>query len=253
MLSKYNALSITVIFIAIISIPITVFAEQKYVVGVQNLNYFPHYDYNDKEANSLIEVLLQDFAKKENIKIKTISLPTKRLEKAFFDTGEIDVIYPANPKWYADREKNTLYSAKLVSAIGGTMALHKNRNIELEEFKALAVPFGFKPVEWLALLDANTVKAIYVPDAESALKLVLSGRVTGADVELNVANHFLSQWGIENQLVLAPALPWKVVDFHIATINSADFIQQLNEYLITYAKEVTQMKSDLGIIEQVQE
>ena len=216
-----------------------------YTIGVQNIRYFPHYDFTDADKNSYLEQVLILFEEKTQIEINAVSLPIKRLEKAFFEDQSLDLIYPANPRWYAKKPVTTWYSNKLITTISGTMVLQTGQ--ETSDIRSISIPFGFEPVKWTQDPQVRHLKTFGVPDALQALRMVESGRVQAADVELNVALH-LNQY-LATSLVIDTDLPAVLIDFSIATVKHPELITRWNEFLIEYVNEIDEIKATLGIIE----
>lgn len=226
-------------------------AATKYTIGVQELAYFPHYDFTDQESNSLFEQLLKAFSDDTGIQFEIVRLPIKRLDNAFYNQKNIDFMFPSNPQW--QDEVDVTYSLPLVNIIGGTMVRPEKKGSGLANFQSLTVPFGFKPVEWIKLSDEIHINFIELQDAQKCLNLVLSGRADGADIEFSVANYLVQEMGLPNALVIDTDLPTSQVGFHLATWKHKKVIKHLNQWLTDNASRVKQLKQDLAIVEHVSE
>lgn len=218
-----------------------------FTIGVQNIHYFPHYDFTDNEKNSLLEQLILLFEEQTEVQINAVALPIKRLEKEFFETKSLDLIYPANPRWYAHRKTTTYYSNKITTAIAGTMVLKTGQ--AAEDIRSISIPFGFKPVKWLQDPRIRNLKPFGVPDALQALRMVESGRVQAADVELNVARH-LNQY-LATPLIIDTNLPGALIDFKIASIKHPELITQWNTFLAENVSHIAEIKETLNLIEHL--
>lgn len=220
-------------------------------VGIQNIHYYPHYDFSGQQASGYIYDLLELFAANSQYEFIYVPLPIKRLQHELLNTHQVDLMYPDNPRW-AVHQKNTEirhFSPRLVNILGGTMVLSKNQDQRLSEFETLSVPRGFTPVEWLKIQHQNRVQMVEVGDGLSALKMVLLGRADGADVEFNVATHILKSIGQSNQLSLAPHLPYSETGFHLSTVHYAQVMVDLEKFLYENQAEVKDLKQKYALIE----
>ena len=120
--------------------------------------------------------------------------------------------------------------------------LPANKQITLDRFRTLAVIHGFTPTAWLALHGQHRFKLYEVPNAVSAVNLVLRGQLDGADVEYNVAQHILRQQQQEGALVVAQNLPMTRVAFHLSSIRHPQVLQQFNHFLLSHQAEITALK-----------
>ncbi|XOV79753.1 MAG: hypothetical protein ACFHVJ_02065 [Aestuariibacter sp.] len=223
-------------------------AANKVTLGVQNIAYYPHYDYTDERQDSLLEWLLLQIEQDTELEFEVRSLPIKRLDHAFFEAREIDLIFPVNPRWYPGIE-HLEYSAPIVNIIGGTMVKPEKANMVLDEFKVLVVPFGFKPIEWFKIKDKNSFRIFEVADAKKSLNMVLSGRADGADIEYNVAQYLLARMGKTKKLKLAHHLPLSKVSFHIAGIKDSPSIEAISQWIMENTAHIKAYKKALNLIE----
>ncbi|WP_338291641.1 hypothetical protein [Planctobacterium marinum] len=220
---------------------------ETFVLGVQNFDFFPHYNFTDQNKNSLLEEVLALFELKTGIKLRAVALPTKRLEYAFFESKEVDLIYPANKRWYKDKPGAVHYSNSLVTSISGTMVIEKG--LPLKKIRAISIPFGFTPVKWNEEQDARQVQIFGVPDAKMAMQMVVNHRVQAADVEYNVAEHLNLQYGYD--LVLDTNLPLSNPEFQFASIKHPQLITLLNQFLAENKDEIATIKRQLYIKESI--
>ncbi|XOV80959.1 MAG: hypothetical protein ACFHVJ_08415 [Aestuariibacter sp.] len=224
-------------------------ADTTVKIGVQNFAYFPHYDFTDEESSSLIEVILERWAEIHDITIEFVPLPAKRLEHEFFVSNNLDWIFPANPRWFNQYPNEAMYSAPIVTSLSGTMILSENASEYSEWFTSISVPFGFAPVKYQSLIEQRDLVVFNTPTAELALQMVQVEHVSGADVEFNVAQHYLSNWPSARAMTYAPTLPHLLIDFHIASIDKNALLQQFNHWLADNSDFLDSTKKQLNIIE----
>lgn len=130
------------------------------------------------------------------------------------------------------------------------MVKPEQQHISLEQFRSLAVIHGFVPTKWLALKDQYKYRMVDVPDVASALGLVLKGRLDGAVIEFNVAQHYLRSIAAEDQLVIAEQLPFTQLPFLLSSVKHPELLRQFNQFLIEHAELVTALKRKYQLQEQ---
>ncbi|MDX5406569.1 MAG: transporter substrate-binding domain-containing protein [Chromatiaceae bacterium] len=220
----------------------TALAQTQFVVGTEDLNFYPHYDFTSTDSTGFANQVLRLFAEHYGYKLIFQPLPVKRL---YYELDNlVDFIYPDNPNWakYQGSQASRIFSEPLIYNLGTTLVLPANKQITLEQFRTLAVIHGFTPTAWLALHGQYRFKLYEVPNAASAVSLVLRGQLDGADVEYNVAQHILRQQQQEDALVVAQNLPMTRVAFHLSTIRHPEVLQQFNHFLLSHQAEITALK-----------
>lgn len=202
------------------------------VIGAQNIDYFPHYNFNSALDKGYAGAVFQAFGDKHHYQITYITLPTKRLQTELIK-GTVDLAYPDNERWspVALQAKGKHYSAAIAHATGGTMVLSRNKSLPIEQFKILAIPHGFTPAKWFESIAKHNIKVTTFYDASAALQAVILGRADGADVEYHVARHLLKVAGSSEKLVMATHLPSNVVEFKASTFKHPKILKELDEFI----------------------
>ena len=216
--------------------------QTEFVVGTEDLNFYPHYNFSAPDSKGFANEVLQLFARSYGYQLSFQPLPVKRLYHELDNL--VDFIYPDNPNWakYQTSQVSRIFSAPLIYNLGTTLVLPENKQIRLEQFRTLAVIHGFTPTAWLALRGQYRFKLYEVPNAVSAVNLVLRGQLDGADVEYNVAQHILRQQQQEGALVVAQNLPMTQVAFHLSTVRHPKVLQEFNYFLLSHQAEITALK-----------
>ena len=203
--------------------------KMTYTIGTQSISYKPHYDFSSPEIDSFAEEILQLFADEQNIQFIFVPFPIKRLNIA----NNVDFIYPDNPRWRdaQNHQSQLSFSKPLIHILGCTMVLARRQHMQLNELKTVAVPRGFTPDHLLKAQAESYFELVETSNAESALKMVLKGRVDAADVEMNVANFVLRQLNQPNALVPGTELPASRVGFHLSSARHAELLLAFNRFL----------------------
>ena len=217
-------------------------------VAVEDIDYRPFHWAGPDRAEGFSLRLLQQFANDQGRPLQLVPLPLNRLRRARDGEGDFDLIYPDNPAW-PKGDSQPRYSQPLVRIVGATMVLPARQGMLPGEFRVLAAPRGFTPVEWLPRIGAGTVELLEAASPRGALELVLRRRADGADVEYNVARHLLMAMGDPEVLVVATHLPLSSTAFHVSSIRSPALIDLLDEFLRREADWIRQQKAAHAIVE----
>ncbi len=212
------------------------------VVGIEQIDYYPHFDFSPGQQRGFFYDLMQLFGKKAGYQIRFDPLPVKRLYQEA--NSNIDLVYPDNPAWqqYLVAEYAKTFSDPVIFTLGSTIVLPKDRQIPLDQFRSLAVIHGFTPHQWLELQSRYKFRLVDVADSTSALGMVLKGRVHGAVIELNVANEYLRRIGQPGALVAAETLPFSELPFLLSSVHKPALIAEFNRFLRQYDREIQQLK-----------
>lgn len=234
-----------------VSIGLPVFACEKsaYTVGVQAIDYTPHYNGVQDEETYFKQFVLW-LSEKTGCKFDIVYLPIKRLDLEF-ESLSIDFMYPDNPNWHNTTDsvnQNRVYSPVLATAIGGTMVASENTNITLASFETLVFPRGFSPVAWYPLQQTYSIAFKEVSDATAALLMVNAKRATGADIELSVAQHLTKKHDL-TPLALAKNLPITPTGFHLVTLKHPELMNTISQLVNSHQQELLLMRESLGLIE----
>ncbi|BDX08016.1 hypothetical protein MACH26_35370 [Planctobacterium marinum] len=220
-----------------------------YVIGSENIGYYPHYDFMNSEQPGYLSSLLKLFAEQYNLELVFVALPNKRLHLAL-EQGVVDLAYPDNPNWGkkpVNRQLSKFYSQPITQVLGGTIVHTRQKGKGLREFKSLVVPFGFTPIKWQQRIDQNEVRLVQVADALKALELVQRQRVSGADIEFHVAMHLIDTHPQLTNLTLDPGLPYDIVGFSISTYKHPELLKQLDAFIATHPNEILELKQRYGL------
>lgn len=223
------------------------YAAQRFIIGTEDINFYPHYDFTSVQGQGFANDVLRLFAEEYGYQFSFQPLPVKRLYHELDNL--VDFIYPDNPNWakFQGSQQQRLFSEPLVQNWGTTLVLPKNKQLELAQVRTLAVIHGFTPVAWLALKPDNKFKFYEVPNAVTAINMVLKGQLDAADVEYHVARHILARQQQSDALVVADKLPMTRVNFHLSTIRHPQVLAQFNQFLLTHQNEIAQIKAGYNL------
>jgi len=243
------------ILLSLIIFPVQVSAcaSTPYTVGVENIDYSPHYNFSTPDGQSFFHEFIHWLKQKTGCKFKIIPLPIKRLNLVYEEEGSIDFIYPDNPNWHqtslvAKEGEQRIYSPEIVTALGGTMVTESNKNMPLSEFSMLAIPRGFTPIAWLPLQSHYQFTIREVSDAKAALLMVQAGRADGADVEYNVAQYLIKKHKL-SPMVLANNLPYTPTGLHLSTFDQLEMMETITKLILENQAEIQEIKKNFNLLE----
>ncbi|MBV2128616.1 substrate-binding periplasmic protein [Arsukibacterium indicum] len=225
--------------------------QTRFVVGTEDLAFYPHYDFTTGGKNGFANDVLNKFAEQYGYQFSFQPLPVKRLYHELDNT--VDFIYPDNPAWHsfqgdlADR----LYSEALVYNLGVSMVKPQRQQLTIKQVRTLAIIRGFTPVQWLRLKQSNRFEIFEVANPQSAVSLVLRGELDVADLEYNVALHLLTELQQPEGLVVAENLPFSQVGFHLSTTRHSEVLAQFNRFLVDNQLLLQELKLHYGLLEQL--
>lgn len=218
-------------------------AQPVFVVGTQDFEYSPQYDFTHSSDKGFAWSVLQLFAKEQGIKLEYKPLPLRRLQ-AELDLGHVDFVYPDNRRWHSgeEHELNRKFSAVISTAVYGTMVLAANVGRGRSNFKSVAFPRGFVPTKWYEILERRPLRIIETSNAELAIKMVLRNRADGTDIECSVSKFLLRKLGRSGALRIDRDLPFTEIGFRMSTIHQVDIIERLDDFLSTQGAALLELK-----------
>ncbi len=224
--------------------------SKEYIVGIEDINYYPHYDFSSDEPRGYFFELMNLFTQVSGHQFRFQKLPVKRLYVAAKD--QVDLVYPDNPRWqqYLPALYPKTYSEAVIHTLGSTMVRPEQQYLALENVKTVAVIHGFTPTRWLELKKSHKFKIVEVQDVPAALGLLGKKRVDAAVVEYNVASSFLDAQAMTDSLVIAELLPFTDVPFLLSTVKHPELIAEFNAFLKSEKKAIQALKRKFALIEQ---
>ena len=220
-------------------------------ICVQNIDYYPHYDFSDLPGRGYAADLFALFTAKTGVKITLLPLPIKRLQ----DNPDCQLVYPDNPQWHSAKGEHQplFFSQSLTRIIGSTVVRRGEGHRELSDIRAIAIPRGFTPDHLLAVQQNYTFNLVEISDASAALQMLLKKRVDAADVEWHVAKHLLNKLGQPDAVEIGRLLPLASVGFHLSSRDHGDLLRRFDLFLLQYQSEITLLKAryQLQTVEQL--
>ena len=199
------------------------FAQKKeLIVGVENINYYPYYDFSGREHAGFFKEVMELFGKEKGYAVVFKPLPVKRLYTELLESGQIDFKFPDNPHWGGEYKKGKTirYSDGVVMFIDGTLVQSEHAGEGIQSFHRLGTIAGFTPWTYMAHIDKGEVVNMENRSMSALLKTLLAGRIDGAYVNIAAARYVLDDtlvFGIKSS-------PNSVGGHYNANFSNADHI-----------------------------
>lgn len=206
--------------------------KKNLLIGVEDISYYPYFDYNEGDA-SLSKTLLDKFAADRGYTINYLALPVKQFSKWLY-INDIDFKYPDNQRWHdpnRDEHNAQYYSDDMFYLTAGTVVLLANKQKPKAFFKNLGMISGFDPTLWKADIANNRVSLLDDTSPKVLMKHLVNGLVDGVDIDIAVAEHYLASLGLDTQLAYSDALPQEVFSHQLSTIKYPEIIVEFNQWL----------------------
>lgn len=215
-----------------------------YVIGVEALEYYPLYQGKGSKYEGYARELLDSFAASSGHTFTYKALPIKRLFSEFL-AGNLDFKYPDNPKWASNMKQghDITYSDSTVEFIDGIMALKRNENLNIDNFKNIGTLRGFTPWVYMDDISKGVMKLSESTDMKALISMVESGRIQGAYFNVIVSRYYLNNT-LKNPdlLEFKSDLPHSRDHFLLSSIKHPELIEQFNDWLTNNEATVKALK-----------
>jgi len=241
---------ILIIFALIFISSYTYASETKvYKIGVENIDYYPHYAFGHQD-NSFIKELLETFFKTSQIKYEFVPLPLKRFNQWYLQDN-IDFKYPDNAMWRTGDSKKLpiVYSASVIKSTAGSVTQVANLNKNREDIKRLGTITGFAPSLWLDKVESQKIEVLSDTAVLSVIKMATHGLVDVINLDYSVVNYHLNKLNQNKKLLMSEKLPHQKISFYLSTIKHKEVILKFNQYLKNNQSFVTDLKKKYQIVE----
>ncbi len=247
------------VFIIFVSIFCTILINstqaetKKFVIGVENISYYPHYTYENNQYKGFARDVLDAFAKEKGYTFEYRAVPVNRLFKDLID-GVVDFKYPDNPQWQGDlkKGKNILYSSSVVNFIDGVSVLPANKGKGKAALKQLGTVMGFTPWEYLGDIKSGNIKLSENPKMDGLVMQGLAGRVDGVYANVAIVNYQLVE--IQKKpggLVFDESLPHSKGSYFLSTIKYPVLIKEFNQFISQNKDLINRLKSKYKVEEGI--
>ncbi len=221
-----------------------------FTVGVENLEYYPAYNYIGKPSDaSASKDILDDFAAKFGHKFTYVPLSVTRLYENFL-TGAVDFKFPDNQNWQSEIKagKSLVYSESVFEYIDGVLVRDKSKFKTAADLEKLGSFRGFTIRDYKKEIDSGKIQAKSYDSVRELVIAGLRGSVNGIYLNIRVAQHYQEQIKLEEtglgSLEFADQLPFTRSSYRLSTIKHGKVIDDFNRYLIKHADFIKKVLKD---------
>jgi len=238
--------TIIIVFFTII-ITNVIWAENKtFIIGVEDLDYYPLYTVENGKYSGYSREVLDKFSHEKGYSFIYKPYPVSRLFYLFLDKQQIDFKYPDNNYWQKEKKegKRVYYSFPVVNYIDGVIVLPEKKGMGLDKLKVLGTIRGFTAWEYLEPINKGLILQEFSNVWSGLIKKALIKRIDGAYCNITVAAYQLREKiGKPNALVFDPDLPHTKSSYLMSTIKYPKILNQFSEWLKNNDSLIMQIKS----------
>jgi ABC-type amino acid transport substrate-binding protein len=235
----------------LLSIPAAAGAQGKtFTVGVEDLEYFPQYSYENKQYIGFGREILDAFAKSKGYKFEYRPLPPSRLFFEHLKAQSLDFKYPDNSYWESHLRSGVKvhYSKPVMPYIDGVFVSPANAGRGVQHLKMLGTVTGFTPWKYYDAIKRKEISLSENDNSVSLLRQALFKRIDGAYINVEVARYQLREVLKQpDGLVFDPALPHISDFYYLSSIKHPTIIQEFNEFLEREKEQYERIRKKLGI------
>ncbi|OUR94971.1 hypothetical protein A9Q81_14500 [Gammaproteobacteria bacterium 42_54_T18] len=245
-LSKIKKALATLLLIT--GIPTTAYCDT-FIVGVENLEYYPLYEYKDGQYKGLAQTMLDQFGKDKGHTFEYKPFPVLRLTKYFVEKA-VDFKFPDNEYWAKDAKlgHTVVYSDPVMEYTDGVLVIPERKGKGIDGFKKLGTVRGFTPWTYMSLIKSGSITVNEGNSLNAVVKQALNNRVDGAYFNVSVAKYFLEhQLKKPNVLVFDESLPHTTSNYHLSSIKHPNIIKQFNAWQIEQAGWILDKRREYGL------
>lgn len=205
-----------------------------FTVGVEDLEYFPQYSYENKQYIGFGREILDAFAKSRGYTFEYRPLPPSRLFFEHLKGQSLDFKYPDNAYWESHLRTGVKvhYSNPVMPYIDGVFVSPANKGRGTEHLKMLGTVTGFTPWKYYDAIKRKEISLSENDNSISLLKQAVFKRIDGAYINVEVARYQLREVLKQaDALVFDPDLPHIADFYYLSSIKHPQILQEFNDFL----------------------
>lgn len=221
------------------------------VIGVEELDYAPHYTTQSGSFQGFGRDLLDAFAASAGLRLEYRAMPVPRLYQALTE-GRVDFKYPDNPSWQSESKQaaGIAYSRPVVAYLDGIMVRPERLAKAAEPLRGLALVRGFSlPAEtpWKAAPPALSEQT----SLGGAIRETMLGNAEGLFGNIMVLQHQMRQVMMlpPDSLVFDPRLPHQRGSYHLSTRDQHALLTKFDIWLLRETSLIEALKQRYGLMD----
>ena len=246
MIKYHLRLSSLLLCVFISLMPVASLQAKTFIVGVENVNLYPFYDFNKVKPRGYLVELIQKFAEHEGFDIEFRVMPPKELWIAYLNS-DVDFRMPDNITWKRSRKMdyNLTYSAPLVYFNSGVISLSENKNRPISKLGTIK---GFTAWSYKDQVDSGLVTLVEETGTENMIRGLFSGRTDGVYYNVEAFIQQVQDSGYEKERVIFRRELLKSHSLYmLSSINYGEKVYAFNQFLRDNRDWVRERKRFYGI------
>jgi hypothetical protein len=223
---------------------------QEFIVGVEDISYYPLFEFQS-DRNTHTKELLNTFAASKGYKFTYLPLPIKRFERWLLE-DKIDFKYPDNSRWYADDSvtRKLTFSQSSIWLIAGTSVLKSSIKRKKSDLKSVGTLLGFYPTTWIDEIKSGKVELYEDASTKILVQHLIAGHIDSIDIEPSVINYYLKELGQPTDtVVIDRKYKYDVYGFNFSTIKHPQIIKEFDEFLKSNSVLLEQLNKKYNIVD----
>lgn len=207
---------------------------QKFVLGVEDLHYFPLFDFKNAHDTFTTE-LFSEFGEQYGYQFEYYPMPVKRFGMWLFEQ-DIDLKFPDNSRWNESEEvnrlsKNITYSKPILHLVAGTITFNEKIK-KKEDVKVLGTLLGFYPTKWIDEIKSGDVVLYESSSTLMLIQQLIRGQLDAIDIEPSVVNYYLNKIRQNEQALINRNIDYEVYSYHLSSLKHPYLIKDFDEFLV---------------------
>lgn len=216
----------------------------QYLVGIESVEYLPHYSAVGEEVYGYVRDLMDAFAEDSGYRFRYKAYPVIRLSHSLAD-GIVDFKYPANPNWDQHTTAKLTFSDPIVQYTDGLHVQPENLG---QDVKTIAIVRGFTPEAYLSALQDNKIRISQHGSLRDVVLHVLRGRSDAAYGDRDVMKYYLTNFlHRPDALVFDSQAQYIQDNFRLATTRHPGIIAQFNNWQKNNPDRIAELKDNYGL------
>ncbi|MBO3277051.1 substrate-binding periplasmic protein [Pseudomonas schmalbachii] len=225
-------------------------SAQTYVVGVEKLEFSPHYSIDSQgQYRGFARELFDLFAASSGVQLEYRVLPVDALLPALL-SGSVDFKYPDNPNWAKKRKAGheLRYSQPVVEYVDGVLVAPERVGKGIDNLKRLAVVDGWTPRGYESRIADGQIWRVPSEELPRMIRQTLKNEADGGYFNVVVATYYLDNIRARpGALVFDPSLPYTRGDFQLSSVKRPELLDRFDHFLVEHAAEVAALKARHGV------
>lgn len=217
---------------------------QTFVIGVENIDYWPFYQGTNGEYQGFARELFDSFGKLYGHKFVYAPMPIGRLYRSLIQEQTVDFKFPDHPKWRSELKKKYRlhYSWPVVSYIDGMLT--KDKDSQIKKFCTIT---GFTMSGYEDLLSKKNLERRDLYAFADAIDIVNKGHTEGIYGNMRVVQYLCKKKKIP-ELQLNLNYPMSRSEYHLSTIKHPLVLKDFKDFLDNHQEFVNLLKKKYNLL-----